>query len=129
MVRPSARKLIAVPPTIWSARSVIEKNACSSPNSPPAHMPMSSPSVQVPVTSEPQTAKNAPLSIIPSSPMFTTPERSENRPPSDAKTSGVAYRSIAPKSAPQTTTASRFSTLERVARYPMTSPKTPAAAA
>ena len=44
----------------------------------------------VPVTSAPQIAKNAPISIIPSSPMFTTPERSENRPPSDAKTSGVA---------------------------------------
>ena len=83
---------------------------------PPDAIPMSKPSVQVPVTSDPHTAKNAPLSIIPSSPMLTTPERSEKRPPSDAKTSGVAYLSMAPNSAPQMTTASRCSTLERVAR-------------
>ena len=52
--------------------------------------PMASPRGHAPVMSAPQTAKNAPVSIIPSSPMFTTPERSENRPPIDAKTSGVA---------------------------------------
>ena len=34
--------------------------------------------------------KKAPISIIPSRPMFTTPERSENIPPMAAKMSGVA---------------------------------------
>ena len=32
---------------------------------------------------------------MPSRPMLTTPERSEKRPPSAAKTSGVAKRSVA----------------------------------
>ena len=36
--------------------------------------------------------------------MFTTPDRSENMPPSEAKTSGVANRSVAPNSAAQVTT-------------------------
>jgi hypothetical protein len=35
-------------------------------------------------------AKKAPVSIIPSSAMFTTPERSEKSPPMAAKVSGVA---------------------------------------
>ena len=47
--------------------------------------------------------------------MFTTPERSENIPPSAAKMSGVAQRSIAAKSADQTTTVSSFPIDERVA--------------
>ena len=39
--------------------------------------------------------KNAPASIIPSRPMFTTPERSEKIPPIAAKVSGVAARRVA----------------------------------
>ncbi len=117
VVSPSAIRLIAVPPTIWSARSVIEKKACSRPEDAARDaIPIARPVTQLPVTSAPQIAKNAPVSIIPSSPMFTTPERSENSPPRDAKSSGVAYRSAAPKRAPQTTAVSRFPTLERVAR-------------
>ena len=42
------------------------------------------------ISSAPQTPKNAPVSIIPSRPMFTTPLRSENMPPIAAKMSGVA---------------------------------------
>ena len=38
--------------------------------------------------------QKAPISIIPSRPMFTTPERSENIPPSAPKVSGVAKTSI-----------------------------------
>ena len=53
-------------------------------------MPIARPRYQVPVTSAPQTEKNAPTSIIPSRPMFTTPERSEKRPPRDANINGVA---------------------------------------
>ena len=113
---PSARKLIAVPPTIWSDRRVMEKNAWMSPMTAPDASPMRTPRVQDPVTSAPQIEKNEPMSIIPSSPMLTTPERSEKRPPSAAKRSGVANRIVEAKSAPQITTASSLSTLERVAR-------------
>ena len=51
---------------------------------------MSVPSSHEPVTSAPQAAKNAPMSIMPSRPMFTTPARSDTRPPRPAKSSGVA---------------------------------------
>ena len=47
----------------------------------------------MPVTSAPHIPKNAPISIIPSRPMFTTPLRSENMPPMAAKMSGVANAS------------------------------------
>ena len=40
--------------------------------------------------SAPQAPKNAPISIMPSSAMLMTPERSENSPPSAPKMSGVA---------------------------------------
>ena len=89
---PSARKLIAVPETIWSARRrdredrVDERRAA-----PPAssadergRRPTSR------VTSAPQAPKKAPISIMPSSPMLTTPERSDVTPPSAANVSGVA---------------------------------------
>src|SRR5829696_10168299 len=39
-------------------------------------------------------AVNAPASILPSSAILITPERSENRPPSAASTSGVASRIV-----------------------------------
>jgi hypothetical protein len=57
-----------------------------------------SPTTQEPLISEPQTPKNAPMSIMPSRPMFTTPERSEKMPPMAAKASGVAKRNVAPSS-------------------------------
>ena len=62
--------------------------------------------------------KNAPVSIIPSSAMLTTPLRSEKRPPSAANVSGVANRSVAASSAPHAKTESRCATLERVASTP-----------
>ena len=46
-------------------------------------MPMRTPVTQLPVLSAPQIAQKAPMSIIPSRPMFTTPLRSEKMPPSD----------------------------------------------
>ena len=87
---PSARKLIAVPETIWSARRLTAKTACSRPITPPAASPMRMPPTQLEVTSAPQAPKNAPVSIMPSRPMFTTPERSDVTPPSAANVSGVA---------------------------------------
>ena len=54
----------------------------------PLATPIARPSGHAPVTSEPHTAKNAPVSIMPSRPMFTTPERSENNPPIEANHEG-----------------------------------------
>ncbi len=73
--------------------------------------------------------KNAPISIIPSRPMFTTPERSENMPPSEANASGVANRSIAARSADQTTTLSSLPTLDSVAANAIAKPNRPDAIA
>ena len=87
---PNARKFSAVPVTIWSARSETENSACTKAISPPAAIAHSSPPNHEPVRSAPRTAKNAPISSMPSSAMLTTPLRSENRPPSEAKISGVA---------------------------------------
>ena len=50
----------------------------------------SRPSAQESSLSAPRMPKNAPDSIIPSRPMFTTPLRSEKMPPIAAKASGVA---------------------------------------
>ena len=53
------------------------------------------PITQLPVSAQTTIPKNAPASIIPSSPMFTTPERSQKMPPIAASASGVAKRSVA----------------------------------
>jgi hypothetical protein len=82
--------LIAVPLTIWSARRLIETNAWISAVRPPATIAAASPSHHELSLSAARIAKNAPISIIPSSPMFTTPERSLNMPPIAANVSGVA---------------------------------------
>ena len=73
--------MTAKPLTIWSARRWIEKTPWMSASRPPEIIAVRTPTTQLPVSIEPQTAKNAPMSIIPSSPMFTTPERSEKMPP------------------------------------------------
>ena len=103
-VTPSARKLIAVPLTIWSARSWIDTNAWINAINPPATIAQRMPSDQLPNLSAPSTAKNAPVNIIPSSPMFTTPLRSQNIPPRAAYVSGVANTNIAVKSGVHETT-------------------------
>ena len=87
---PAARKVSAKPETIWSARRVTEKSAWIRASSPPATIPTSRPMTHEPVTSAPHRPQNAPISIMPSSPMLMTPLRSENRPPSAANSSGVA---------------------------------------
>ena len=108
--------MIAVPPTIWSARRWIAQTAWMNAIVPPASMAIRTPVHQWPVLSAPQMPQNAPISIIPSSPMFTTPERSENMPPIEAKASGVAKRRVAAIRADQAKTAFRFETDERVPR-------------
>ena len=81
------------------------------------------------VRSAPQMAKNAPISIIPSRPMLTTPLRSEKSPPIAANVRGVAERKVADRSADHTTTVSRCEEPERVARTPPAIPIAPAATA
>ena len=67
---PSARKFSAVPETIWSARSETANSAWMSASAPPAAIAITRPQTHEPVTSAPQTPKNAPISIMPSSAML-----------------------------------------------------------
>jgi hypothetical protein len=73
----------------------MEKNAWMSARTPPASIAPRIPISQEPVHPHTAIPKNAPESIIPSRPMFTTPERSEKMPPIAAKVSGVAARRVA----------------------------------
>ena len=87
-------------------------------------IPITSPPTQLPVLSAPQMPQNAPISIMPSRPMFTTPERSENMPPIAAYVSGVAKTSIdAIRLAVKT--SFRSAVLERVASTPRPTPRSP----
>ena len=99
--------------------------ACTAANAPPATAAVTSPIHQWPNLSAPSAAKNAPESIIPSSPMFTTPLRSENMPPIAANVSGVAHTSVAERSADQTTTWLRLPWVARVASMPRPIPTMP----
>src|SRR3954470_15908764 len=83
---------------------------------------VSTPIPHEPNLSAPRHAKNAPASIIPSRPMFTTPLRSENMPPIAAYVSGVAQTSVDATSGPHETTMSRFDVDERVASTPSAMP-------
>src|SRR3954463_15548705 len=69
------------------------------------------------------------MSIMPSMPMFTTPLRSEIRPPSAPHSSGVANRSIAAISADHVTTSSRWPVPDWVAANAPAPPIRPAAIA
>src|SRR5262245_22080979 len=60
-----------------------------------AAMPAASPSHADPVTYAVAAAANAETSILPSSPMSTTPDRSAKSPPRAASTSGAAPRTVA----------------------------------
>ena len=58
-VMPSARMLIAVPHTIWSARRWIEKKACTNAISPPAAIAPSIPIAHESALSQTKTPQNA----------------------------------------------------------------------
>ena len=74
--------------------------------------------------SAPQTPQNAPISIIPSRPMLTTPLRSENIPPIAPKTNGVENANVwATRDGSKT--ALRLPVLDRVASSPSPSPMSP----
>ena len=91
----------------------------------PATAAVTRPISHEPNLSAPRQAKNAPASIIPSRPMFTTPLRSETMPPTAAYASGVAQASVEPMSAPHETTDVRWSFDEFVARTPSPMPMMP----
>ncbi|CAB4731314.1 unannotated protein [freshwater metagenome] len=86
--------VIARPETVWLTRSVIVANACSRAAADPAAIPANNASDR---TSQPgpstreavHDAQTAPISIMPSTPRFSTPERSVSTPPSAENSNGV----------------------------------------
>ena len=86
---------------------------------------MKRPPIQLSVLSAPQAPKNAPMSIMPSSPMFTTPLRSENIPPSAAKRSGVVKTSVSEMRVDHVMTSERCPALARVTETPPSIPIRP----
>ena len=69
-----------MPETTWSPRWVIEAKPWTSASATPNAMPASTPSQALPVICATAAAAKAAPSILPSSAMSTTPERSQNRP-------------------------------------------------
>ena len=118
-------KMTAVPLTIWSARRWIANTACTSASAPPAIIAITRPPNHHPVTSAPQMPKNAPISIIPSRPMFTTPLRSETSPPIAANVSGVVQTSASEMIVDHVMTSSRCEELAWAAATPPTIPTSP----
>ena len=113
-----------MPPTIWSARMWIAKNAWIRPKTAPEIAAIRMPSCHELSLSAPRIPKKQPDSIIPSRPMFTTPLRSAYMPPIAAKAIGVPKTNMLLISTPQSTTPgpavvekapSRWSRLEMVA--------------
>src|SRR5258708_9893911 len=100
---PSATRLSAIPLTTWSARNRSDSKACTEAAPAPAIAPQSSPTHGEPVQIAPAAAAKAPKRIIPSSPMLTTPARSQSTPPSAARTNGGAKSKMAFTTAPART--------------------------
>lgn len=97
---PIARRLIATPETTWSALNVIEATAWRMDNSAPTTIAArrATHGVMLPNTSTNVRLKtmavNAPITIKPSKPIFTTPELSEKFPPNPVKISGAAQSKV-----------------------------------
>ena len=85
-----------IPVTIWLARSVLLSTACSSATGKTATMPINRPSGGLPVAQAPTAAANAPVSIMPSILIFSTPARSLTSSPVPASNSGTARRNDEP---------------------------------
>jgi hypothetical protein len=96
-VSPETRMLMATPLTTWSPRWVMQAKPCSSARQTETAMPVPSASQAEPLTAAMLAAAKAAASILPSSEMSMTPERSENRPAMAQNTSGVATRRVASK--------------------------------
>ena len=85
---PGARKFIAVPEMVWSAWRFTVATACSAPNAAPA-IPAHRKEIHgLPVKWPIQAPVKAPIVIIPSIPILTTPLFSEKQEPRAAKRSG-----------------------------------------
>ncbi len=95
VVAPEAKMFIPTPVTTWSALSRMANTARMAPMTPPPATASRIPSHGLPVKCDPSTPQNAPASIMPSSPMLTTPDLSENAPPIAARAMGVAILSVA----------------------------------
>ena len=87
--RPVPRMVRASPLTTWSALKLIVINACSKAIRPPAIIPTAIPANRLPVWNQAANPPNAPINIMPSSPRFMTPERSEKISPKVANSKGV----------------------------------------
>ena len=88
-----------MPVTVWFAPSVLLSQACSSATGITASTPTSKPSKPsngLPVYSEAMAPAKAPVSIIPSTLMFSTPARSLTSSPVAASNSGSASRRLDP---------------------------------
>ena len=86
--------MIAVPEMVWSALSRTVATACNAPNSAPASPPHRNEIHGIPVKCPTVAPMNAPMVIIPSMPMLTTPLFSEKHEPSAAKRSGGVYSNV-----------------------------------
>ena len=85
-----------MPVTIWLARSVMLRQACSNATGSTAATPIASPSIGLPVAQAPIAPAKAPVSIIPSTLMLSTPARSLTSSPVAASSSGIARRRLEP---------------------------------
>ena len=83
--RPVPRNVRARPDTTWSARRWIVITPCSRLKAPPASIAMITPSQGFPVEAATENPATAPISIIPSTPRFRTPDRSAKISPIAAK--------------------------------------------
>src|SRR4029453_79313 len=72
----------------------MDATACTSATSPPAPTAAARPAHGLPVAWVIAAAVNAPASIMPSSAMLMTPDRSENSPPNAARMRGVDRRIV-----------------------------------
>ena len=95
-----------MPDTTWFPWYVMLARPCTSASAMAAAMPAASPIHAEPVTAAVAAAANAEASILPSSPMSTTPDRSAKSPPSAARTRGAAPRIVAATRSARRTSAS-----------------------
>src|SRR3954468_16593863 len=94
-VTPRPWMLMATPDTIWSTPNVTVAIACTRPPTAPNRTAVTMPA-HGPYSQPIQPAPNVPRIIMPSSPMLTTPERSDQSPP----TAAMPIRTAAARAAP-----------------------------
>ena len=95
IARPGPIKLIAVPAIVWSACNETQAIACITPKAAPTRPPHKNANQPFPVKNATAAPVKAPIVIIPSIPMFTTPLRSEKQEPNAANKSGGVAISVA----------------------------------